>query len=55
MARRYSRREFLIDASVALGSSVLLKVLAPAPEGRSAQLASKDQTATTQRPSTSSI
>lgn len=29
MARRYSRREFLTDASFALGSSVLLKVLAP--------------------------
>jgi len=29
MARRYTRREFLLDASVALGSSVLLKVFAP--------------------------
>ena len=29
MARRYSRREFLTDAGVALAGSVLLKVLAP--------------------------
>jgi hypothetical protein len=29
MARRYTRREFLIDAGFALGSSVLLKVVAP--------------------------
>lgn len=29
MARQYSRREFLTDASFAFGSSVLLKVLSP--------------------------
>lgn len=29
MARRYSRREFLTDATFALGSSVLLKVFSP--------------------------
>ncbi|EKQ71271.1 hypothetical protein OsccyDRAFT_0132 [Leptolyngbyaceae cyanobacterium JSC-12] len=29
MARRYTRREFITDASFALGSSLLLKLLAP--------------------------
>lgn len=29
MARPYTRREFLTDASFAFGSSILLKVLAP--------------------------
>lgn len=29
MARRYSRREFLTDASFTFATSVLLKVLAP--------------------------
>lgn len=29
MARRYPRREFLVDASFAFGSSLLLKVFAP--------------------------
>lgn len=32
MARRYTRREFLIDASFACGSCILLKVLVPAKE-----------------------
>jgi hypothetical protein len=29
MARRYTRREFLVDASFMFGSSLLLKVFAP--------------------------
>jgi len=32
VARRYTRRELLIDASFACGSCILLKVLAPAKE-----------------------
>ncbi len=32
MARRYSRREFLTDAGVALAGAVLLKLFTPNPE-----------------------
>ncbi len=39
MARRYTRREFLTDASFALGSSVLLKVFAPQPASTQTQTA----------------
>jgi len=31
MARHYTRREFLVDASFAFGSSILLKVFTPQP------------------------
>ncbi|MDX2232834.1 MAG: hypothetical protein NW220_24600 [Leptolyngbyaceae cyanobacterium bins.349] len=48
MARRYRRREFLIDASFALGSSVLLKILAPGTETRSLDIANDGNAPTTQ-------
>lgn len=46
MARRYTRREFLFDASFALGSSVLLKVLAPSAHAATSVTSSSSAPAT---------
>ena len=48
MARRYSRREFLMDASFMAGGAILLKLVAPENSAKSETAMS--QTATQQEP-----